>query len=73
MASGTVEAGKALAKKCSCHKKRADLDGVEASVLVAKMKAYKAGEGDNKAMIRIMKKHSDEDIENLAAYYSSLK
>ena len=61
-----------LAKGCACHKSKGDLDGVDAAVLAAKMQAFKDGKGDNKAMIAIMKKQSDQDMADLAAYYASL-
>ncbi len=40
--------------------------------LVQEMQAFKAGQGANKPMINLMRKKSEADIQNLAAYYSSL-
>ena len=71
-AAGDAAKGEELAKGCACHKSKADLNGQDAAALVQKMQAFKAGQGENKAMVAIMKKHSDEDMVNLAAYYASL-
>ena len=70
--TGDPAKGGELAKGCACHKSKGDLDGVDAAALTAKMQAYKDGKGDNKAMIAIMKKQSDQDMADLAAYYASL-
>lgn len=73
LAAGDAAKGEALAAKgCACHKSKGDLNGKDAAMLLGKMQAFKAGQGENKAMISIMKKHSDEDMANLAAYYASL-
>ena len=71
-AAGDAAKGAELAKGCACHKSKGDLDGLDVAALTAKMQAYKDGKGDNKAMIAIMKKQSDENIADLAAYYASL-
>ena len=72
LAAGDPAKGGELAKGCACHKSKGDLDGVDAAALTAKMQAYKEGKGENKAMISIMKKQSDQDVTDLAAYYASL-
>jgi cytochrome c553 len=72
LAAGDAAKGAELAKGCACHKSKGDLDGQDAAALLKKMEAYKEGQGDNKAMIAIMKKHSDENMADLAAYYASL-
>ena len=72
MAAGDAAKGEALAKGCACHKSKGDLDGKDAAALLGKMQAYKDGKGDNKAMIAIMKKQSDQDMADLSAYYASL-
>lgn len=69
--AGDAAKGEALAKGCSCHKNRGDLNGVPEADLVAKMQAYKAGKGENKAMITIMQKVADADLPDLAAYYAA--
>lgn len=81
MADGSVEEGEALAKKCSaCHgangegkKDNPAIAGMAADAFIAGMQAYRSGEKENKMMNRAAKKLSDDDIEDLAAYYASLK
>ncbi|MFZ5813310.1 MAG: c-type cytochrome [Thermodesulfobacteriota bacterium] len=70
--AGDAAKGETMSKGCSCHKTRGDLNGVPADTLLAKMRAYKAGQGQNKAMISIMQRYSEEDLPDLAAYYSGL-
>ena len=72
LAAGDPAKGGELAKGCACHKSKADLDGKDAATLLGKMQAFKDGKGENKAMVAIMKKHSDQDLADLAAYYASL-
>jgi cytochrome c553 len=73
LAAGDAAKGEAVAAKgCACHKSKADLNGKDAAMLLAKMKAFKEGQGENKAMITIMKKYADQDMDDLAAYYASL-
>lgn len=72
LAAGDAAKGGELAKGCACHKSKGDLDGKDAAVLQEKMQAFKDGKGDNKAMVAIMKKQSDQDVADLAAYYASL-
>ena len=72
LAAGDAAKGADLAKGCACHKSKADLDGKDAAALLGKMQAFKDGKGENKAMVAIMKKHSDQDLADLAAYYASL-
>ncbi|NDY58093.1 cytochrome C [Desulfovibrio sulfodismutans] len=70
--AGDAAKGEALAKGCSCHKK-GDLNGRPEADLLAKMQAYKAGQGPNKAMVTIMQKVADADLPDLAAYYAGLE
>ena len=72
-AGGNAENGQALSKKCGCHRKKIVLDGRSEDELVKDMMEYKAGNGSNKAMINIMKKYSDQDVLDLAAWYASQK
>lgn len=67
-----AKGGTVAAKGCACHKSKGDLNGREAAMLLGKMQAFKAGQGDNKAMITVMKKYSEQDMADLAAYYASL-
>lgn len=73
LAAGDAAKGGAIAAKgCACHKSKADLNGQAPAMLLGKMQAFKAGQGNNKAMISIMKKYSETDMADLAAYYASL-
>jgi cytochrome c553 len=69
--AGDAAKGETLAKGCSCHKSRGDLNGKPEAELMAKMQAYKAGQGQNKAMVTIMQKAADADLPDLAAYYAA--
>jgi len=71
LAAGDAAKGEALAKGCACHKSKGDLNGQAPDMLVSKMQAFKAGQGNNKAMISIMQKHSEADMADLAAYYAA--
>lgn len=80
-ADGDVAEGEALAKKCAaCHgadgkgkKDNPAIAGMAADAFIQSMNDYKSGAKDNKAMGRAAAKLSDDDIEDLAAYYGSLK
>ena len=72
-AAADPAAGKALAKKCSCHNAKKNLDGMDAKKFTGLMMNYKGGKGEPKSMIGIAQKLSDADIQDLAAYYSGLK
>ncbi len=80
-AAGDTAAGKAKAARCvGCHGANGEgkganpaLAGKSADELAQAMKDLKAGKGKNAAMKGIAKGLSDEDIDNFAAYYSSLK
>ena len=80
-ADGDAAAGQTLAKKCAaCHGKEGEgkkdnpkIAGMDESAFIQAMADYKSGAKENKAMNGAAKKLSDEDIANLAAYYSSLK
>lgn len=80
-AAGDAAAGKAQVKKCSaCHgvdgvgkKPNPSLAGLSYEKHVAAMQEYKSGARKHKMMQMLAKKMSDKDIEDLAAYYASLK
>jgi len=80
-ADGDVDEGKTAAKKCAgCHgangegkKKNPPLAGMAESEFIQAMEDYKSGKKEDKNMNRTAKKLSEDDIENLAAYYASLK
>jgi len=83
--AGDAAAGKAKAAACAaCHgangmatvKTYPNLAGQNAPYLVSALKAYKAKQrsgGQAAVMYGMVASLSDADMENLAAYYSSLK
>lgn len=77
-----IEAGKAKAAVCAaCHgvEGRAlipnypHLAGQNAAYLVKQLKAFKDGSRKEPLMVPFMAQLTDTDMENLAAYYASLK
>ncbi|WP_455209295.1 c-type cytochrome [Kaarinaea lacus] len=78
-AAGDANAGKDKATACtSCH--GADGQGSEPNTKIAgmsvgnfkaAMQAYKTGERNNAMMQMFAKKLSDQDVEDLAAYYAA--
>ena len=79
--AGDAEAGKAKSVTCAaCHGGQGisptgiwpNLAGQKAEYLVAQMKAFRDGPRENAQMSPMVANLSDEDIANLAAYYSSL-
>jgi cytochrome c553 len=79
--AGDAEAGKAKASTCSaCHGDKGisgmsetpNLAGQQEQYLVNAMKSYRDSTRNNEIMKPMMESMSDEDIDNLAAYYSSL-
>lgn len=81
-AAGDAAAGKAKAGTCAgCHGANGvspnpmwpNLAGQKAPYLVKQMKAFKAGTRNDPMMAPMAKPLSDADMENLAAYFSSLK
>ena len=80
-AAGNADAGKAKAGMCAaCH----GMDGISAApiwpnlagqkeqYLVKQLKAFREGTRSEPTMTALVSSLSDEDIANLAAYYSSL-
>ena len=79
--AGDVEAGKAKAASCAgCHGANGvssnpmwpNLAGQKDGYLVKAMKDYRDGTRNDPMMGPMAKPLTDEDIANLAAYYSSL-
>jgi len=79
--AGDVEAGKAKAATCeACHgtdgistmSSSPNLAGQQEEYLISALKSYRDGTRKNEIMMSMMESFSDEDIENLAAYYFSL-
>jgi len=77
-----VEAGKAKSALCAaCHGPAGisnnplwpNLAGQKEAYLVKQIKAFKNGERKDPSMAPMVANLSDEDIENLAAYYANLK
>jgi len=80
-AAGNVEAGKAKSAACvGCHGANGQgvppnpaLKGRTADEIIEAMKDYKSGKRNNAVMKAFAVPLNDQDIENLAAYYASLK
>jgi cytochrome c553 len=81
-AGGDAAAGKKVMLKCQvCHGKDGlaklpdapNIAGQKEAYLVKALMAFKAGERKNEQMTIVIKGLSDEDIANVAAYYSSIK
>jgi cytochrome c553 len=80
--AGDAAAGKAKSASCAgCHGADGisanplwpNLKGQKEAYLVKQMKAFRDGTRQDPSMSAMAKPLSDADIENLAAYYSSLK
>jgi len=80
-AAGDVQAGQAKAVACApCHGANGQgvapspaLAGKSDAQLIQALKDFKSGKRDNPIMKGMASSLSDQDIENLAAYYASLK
>lgn len=80
-AAGDAAAGKAKSAVCAaCHGKKGigtgvnpNLAGQKAAYIVSQLKAFKSGERKNGMMNAQSKGLSSADMENLAAYYASMK
>ena len=79
--AGDIEAGKAKAAMCAaCHGQQGispapiwpNLAGQKEQYLVKQMKAFRDGSRSEPSMSPMAAGLSDADIDNLAAYYSSL-
>ena len=80
--AGDVEAGKAKSVMCAaCHGPAGisispiwpNLAGQKEAYLVKQIKAFKSGERKDPSMAPMVAGLTDADIDNLAAYYASLK
>jgi cytochrome c553 len=80
--AGDVKAGGAKAMMCqACHgldglSKTPDAPNIAGQIepyLVAQMQAFKSGLRKNDAMSVVMPPLSDQDIEDLAAYYATIE
>lgn len=80
-ADGDVAAGQTLAKKCAgCHgkmgegkKKNPPIAGLDEATFAKNLHDYKSGARKDPMMKMAVKKLSDQDMANLAAYYVTLK
>jgi cytochrome c553 len=80
-ADGNVQAGKARAGSCGgCHGTEGQgippspaLAGMKKDRFVQAMKDYQSGKRENAMMKSLAKPLGKDDIEDLAAYYASLK
>ncbi len=82
-AAGDIEAGKATVQKMctSCHGANGispapiwpNLAGQKAAYMVKQLKDFKAGKRQDPSMNGMANMLSDQDVENVAAYYESLK
>ena len=79
--AGSAEAGKAKAAACAaCHGADGNgaasiyprLAGQHADYLLIALKRYKSGERQNPMMSAMVAPLSEQDMENLAAYFSQL-
>jgi len=76
-----IAAGKAKSKTCApCHGANAEgkgkfpaLAGMDEKHFVEDIKEYKSGQRKNGMMKSTASKLSEQDVENLAAYFASLK
>ncbi|MCW8934154.1 MAG: cytochrome c [Gammaproteobacteria bacterium] len=82
MAAGDVAKGKAKAASCAaCHGANGvsmiptypNLKGQKAAYFVKQLKAFKSGDRKDPTMNAMAKPLSDADMDNLAAYYASMK
>lgn len=82
LAGGDAAAGKAKSASCAgCHGAAGisanpmwpNLAGQKDAYMVKQMKAFRDGKRNDPMMSPMAKPLSDADIDNLAAYYSSLK
>lgn len=78
--AGDVEAGEAAAETCvACHGERGVvpisnypiIGGQYEDYLLVSMRAYKSGVRSNAVMVQLMADLSDEDLQNLAAYFAA--
>ena len=79
-AGGNVQAGEAKATACAgCHGAKGEgngqypkLAGLAPKTIVQDLKDFKSGKRKNGLMKNFASKLSNDDMENLAAYYASL-
>lgn len=67
-AAGEASRGEQLAKGCKCH--RGELDGWSQEKIIKELKAFKAGTRSNTFMNKKAATLSDQDIQDLAAWFA---
>ena len=80
-AGDSIAGGKVMVQCQSCHGKDGlgkmtytpNIAGQKYDYLVHALMTYKAGERKSSMMSLVVKKLSDEDIANVAAYYAAIK
>ena len=79
-AEGDAAAGKAKSEECvACHGSKGEgvegpkLAGMTEAQLLQAMQDYRSGKRDDAGMKALMNKLSERDLQNLAAYYATLK
>ena len=82
LASGDAKKGKAKAAVCAaCHGQNGisnnplwpNLAGQKEAYLIKQIKAFKSGDRKEPTMVPMVANLTEDDIKNLAAYFSSLK
>ncbi len=82
LAAGDAAAGKSKSAVCAgCHGMDGyssndlwpNLAGQKQGYLIAQIKAFRDGDRDSPMMAPMVSKLSDQDVEDLAAYYANLK
>src|SRR5271170_1411461 len=80
--AGDIKAGAAPAEKCqACHgldglskiAEAPNIAGQSEQYLIEQLNAFKTGERQNEMMAIVSPRLSDEDIEDLASYYSAIE
>lgn len=80
--AGDIEAGKAKATLCAaCHGPDGislndlwpNLKGQKKAYLIKQIRAFRDGDREDPTMLPMVKPLTDDDIENIAEYYSSMK
>ncbi|EPR37543.1 hypothetical protein dsx2_0889 [Desulfovibrio sp. X2] len=68
---GDPAAGEAVAKRCTCHTAKHDLDGKSADWIAQKMRDYRNGQGTPYSMVVMSKNLTDQQINDVASYFAS--
>ncbi len=66
---GDATKGKILAKRCICHKK--GFDSMERAEFVTAMVTFKEGKRGPKSMVSVARDLSEDNVADLAAYFTT--